>query len=51
LRGRKGGSKMKQEQLSLEMNAKGCFDKSEPTIRNGEDLDEPTYLRRGLVLN
>jgi cell division protein FtsZ len=50
-RGRKGGSKMKQEQLSLEMNAKGCFDKSEPTIRNGEDLDEPTYLRRGLVLN
>jgi cell division protein FtsZ len=51
LRGRKGGSKMKQEQLSLEMNAKGRFDKSEPTIRNGEDLDEPTYLRRGLVLN
>ena len=50
-RGRRSGSKMKQEQLPLEIISKGRFDKSEPTIRNGEDLDEPTYLRRGLVLN
>ena len=50
-RGRKGGVKMRQEQLPLEIISKGRFDKSEPTIRNGEDLDEPTYIRRGLLLN
>jgi cell division protein FtsZ len=42
---------MKQQQLPLEIISKGRFDKSEPTVRNGEDLDVPTYIRRGLVLN
>jgi cell division protein FtsZ len=50
-RARRGNPKMRQEQLPLEVVSKGRFEKSEPTIRNGEDLDEPTYVRRGMVLN
>lgn len=29
----------------------GPLDKSEPTIHKGEDLDLPTYVRRGVALN
>jgi cell division protein FtsZ len=47
----KGASKMRQAQLPLEIVSKGRFDKSEPTIHKGEDLDVPTYLRRGIALN
>ena len=43
--------KMRQAQLPLEIVSKGRFDKSEPTIHKGEDLDVPTYLRRGISLN
>jgi cell division protein FtsZ len=50
-RSRKGGVRMRQEQLPLEVISKGRFDKSEPTIYKGEDLDQPTYIRRGMVLN
>ena len=50
-RGRKGGSKMRQGQLPLAIITKGRFDKSEPTIHKGEDLDIPTYVRRGIALN
>ena len=50
-RGRKSGPKMRQGQLSLEIFSKGRFDKSEPTIHKGEDLDVPTYIRRGMALN
>lgn len=50
-RTRKSGPKMTQEQLPLEIVSKGRFDKSEPTVRNGEDLDQPTFIRRGMVLN
>jgi cell division protein FtsZ len=50
-RPRKGNSKMRQEQLPLAIVSKGRFDKSEPTIHKGEDLDIPTYLRRGVPLN
>lgn len=38
-------------QLPLDLIPKGRFEKSEPTVRNGEDLDVPTFVRRGLVLN
>ena len=38
---------MKQATLPLEIVSKGRFDKSEPTIHKGEDLDVPTYIRRG----
>ena len=47
----KGGAKLKQSQLPLEIVTKGRFDKSEPTIHKGEDLDVPTYIRRGIALN
>ena len=50
-RGRKGGPKMRQAQLPLAILTKGRFDKSEPTIHKGEDLDIPTYVRRGMALN
>jgi cell division protein FtsZ len=50
-RARKAGSRMRQEQLPLAIVSKGRFDKSEPTIHKGEDLDIPTYLRRGVPLN
>jgi cell division protein FtsZ len=47
----KARSRMKQEQLPLEIVNKGRFDKSEPTIHKGEDLDIPTYIRKGIALN
>jgi cell division protein FtsZ len=50
-RGRKIASKLRQTQLPLEIVSKGRFDKSEPTIHKGEDLDVPTYIRRGVALN
>jgi cell division protein FtsZ len=50
-RPRKSGSAMRQSQLPLEIVSKGRFDKSEPTIHKGEDLDVPTYIRRGVALN
>jgi cell division protein FtsZ len=50
-RARQASKKMKQAQLPLEVISRGRFDKSEPTIHKGEDLDLPTYIRRGVVLN
>jgi len=50
-RGRKTGPRMKQITLPLDIVNKGRFDKSEPTIHKGEDLDLPTYVRRGISLN
>ena len=47
-RTKKGGM---QGQLALEIVSKGRFEKSEPTIHHGEDLDVPTYIRRGVALN
>ena len=37
--------KIKQETLQFEPVARGRFEKSEPTIVGGEDLDVPTFLR------
>ncbi len=42
---------MQQGQLPLEIVSRGRFEKSEPTIHQGEDLDVPTYLRKGVALN
>ncbi len=55
-RGRGGAgarSKAKPQQgvLPLEVVSKGRFAKSEPTLHRGEDLDTPTYVRRGMALN
>jgi cell division protein FtsZ len=44
-------SKAVQGQLPLTIVSKGRFDKSEPTLHHGEDLDVPTFLRRGIALN
>ncbi|MDX1952041.1 MAG: hypothetical protein SFY81_07635, partial [Verrucomicrobiota bacterium] len=48
LKTRKG---WEQGMLDLEIISKGRFEKSEPTIHRGEDLDVPTYIRRGISLN
>jgi cell division protein FtsZ len=50
-RPRRAGSTLVQTQLPLAIVSKGRFDKSEPTIHHGEDLDVPTYLRRGVAMN
>ncbi|HEY3761159.1 MAG TPA: cell division protein FtsZ [Verrucomicrobiae bacterium] len=50
-RGRRDKTKMLQTQLPLAIVSKGRFDKSEPTIHKGEDLDIPTYIRKGIQLN
>jgi cell division protein FtsZ len=50
-RSRKIGPRLKQATLALDIVNKGRFDKSEPTIHKGEDLDLPTYIRRGVALN
>ncbi len=50
-RGRRGGPRLRQGQLPLEIVSKGRFEKSEPTIHKGQDLDVPTYIRRGVALN
>jgi len=50
-RSRKSASKMRQGQLPLEIVSRGRFEKSEPTIHQGQDLDVPTYIRRGVALN
>lgn len=43
-------NKPKQETLSLDSIARGRFEKSEPTIVGGEDLDVPTFLRQKIKL-
>jgi len=48
---RKPRSNMRQGVLPLDIISRGRFEKSEPTIYHGEDLDVPTYIRRGVPLN
>lgn len=48
---RKQSSHLRQGQLPLEVVSKGRFEKGEPTVLHGEDLDMPTYVRRGVALN
>jgi cell division protein FtsZ len=43
--------RLQQGTLPLEIVSKGRFEKSEPTLYRGEDLDIPTYVRRGVALN
>ena len=50
-RTRRKANAMRQGTLPLEIVSKGRFAKSEPTIHQGEDLDVPTYIRRGVALN
>ena len=48
-RPRRAGAKLVQTQLPLSLVSRGRFDKSEPTLHQGEDLDIPTFLRRGVM--
>lgn len=49
--GKKKKFKAQQTLLPLEIVSRGRFDKSQPTIHHGADLDVPTYIRRGVPLN
>lgn len=49
--GRHTKKKPQQVQLPFEIITKGRFEKCEPTVRRGHNLDQPTYLRRGIALN
>lgn len=40
----------KQETLKLDESTRGLFERIERTLVNGEDLDRPTFIRRGIVL-
>jgi cell division protein FtsZ len=44
-------TKVVHPELRLETVTKGPFEHSEPTLRNGEDLDVPTFVRRGMPMN
>jgi cell division protein FtsZ len=50
-RPRRVTTRLRQGTLPLDVISRGRFDKTEPNIHRGEDLDTPTYLRRGCVLN
>jgi cell division protein FtsZ len=43
-------SNPKQETLKLDESTRGLFERVERTLVNGEDLDRPTFIRRGIVL-
>jgi cell division protein FtsZ len=45
---KKSATPAKQEVLQFEPVTRGRFEKSEPTIIEGEDLDVPTYLRKNI---
>tara|TARA_Y100000746_G_C15196609_1_gene323656 strand:+ start:39 stop:632 length:594 start_codon:yes stop_codon:yes gene_type:complete len=45
------GVKGIQQQLPLVPISKGCFDKGESNLHDGEDLDVPTFLRRNIIFN
>jgi cell division protein FtsZ len=45
---RKNPREAKQEQMQFEPVTRGRFEKSEPTIVDGQDLDVPTFLRRNM---
>jgi len=46
----KEGAAPKQEDLPLQPMTRGRFDRDNPTLYNGEDLDIPTFLRQGVSL-
>lgn len=53
-KGRSGRRKRKpthtQTKLSFDSNPRGRFKNVEPTILDGEDLDTPTFIRRGIQI-
>lgn len=51
--GRPGARKKKvvQSMFNFDVVSRGRFEKTEATVMNGQDLDVPTFLRRGIALN
>lgn len=51
--GRPGVRKRKavQSMFNFEVVSRGRFDKTEATVLHGQDLDVPTFIRRGIALN
>jgi cell division protein FtsZ len=47
---RKRRARAQQTQLGLDAISKGIFKDVEPTILDGQDLDLPTFLRRGVAI-
>jgi cell division protein FtsZ len=47
---KKSPIKNRQEVLPLEVAARGRFERSEPTIEEGEDLDVPTFIRQRIKI-
>lgn len=43
-------SGLRQETLKLDEATRGLFERVERTVVNGQDLDRPTFIRRGIVL-
>jgi cell division protein FtsZ len=48
LKREKAAAAAKQEVLQFEPLTRGRFEKSEPTIVEGQDLDVPTFLRKNV---
>jgi cell division protein FtsZ len=48
---KKVAAKQTQAVFNLDGYQRGRFDKSEPTIIEGEDLDVPTFIRKGIKLS
>lgn len=46
-----GNTDIEQTEIPFEAAGKGRFEKVEPTFYRGQDLDIPTYIRRGLNLS
>jgi cell division protein FtsZ len=47
---RRKANRMAHPELNLHSRPNNPFTESEPTMRDGEDLDIPTFVRRGMVL-
>jgi len=43
--------RLRQGMLPLNVLPRGRFEKTQPNIHRGEDLDIPTYIRRGIILD
>ncbi len=51
LRGASRKKKVVQSTFNFDLLSRGRFEKTEATILHGQDLDVPTFLRRGIALN
>ena len=49
-RGRRKGAALQQARLRLDSPARGRFNNVEPTMLEGQDMDVPTYRRKGMMI-